>query len=271
MRRFIYRVLRILFGYHSQNLAGEAREYARKAGKPYHGNWFNWRCWFYFGNRDKCPNKTLAIEVSSGWGFRWGFSADGSEREYMITFWIPFIQFYVTFGGFLWDFCYPKCHKEICVKLHDKGMWVSIWKNPFSWSASDKNRWYRDFCIHPLDIIFGRIIYLSDDIETVQVPFAMPEAHYTLTIKRFRSTWMRPRLPWFKHELLRAEIKPSKPVPVPGKGENSYDCGDDAIHSLTCPATTVGEAVGSFFESIDRQRTRYGAGLCEYADRGTKC
>ena len=36
-----------------------------------------------------------------------------------------------------------------------------------------------------------------------------------------------------------------KPIPVPGKGENSWDCDDDAIHSSHGPHSTVHQAVAA--------------------------
>ena len=49
-------------------------------------------------------------------------------------------------------------------------------------------------------------------------------------------------------------------IPVPGKGENSWDCGEDATFSLSCPSTTISEAIGEMVKSCMRTRERY-AGL----------
>ena len=51
-----------------------------------------------------------------------------------------------------------------------------------------------------------------------------------------------------------------KPIPVPGKGENSWDCDDDAIHSSHGPHSTVHQAVAALVASGYRERTRYGSG-----------
>lgn len=51
-----------------------------------------------------------------------------------------------------------------------------------------------------------------------------------------------------------------KPIPVPGKGENSWDCDDDAIHSSHGPHSTVHQAVAALVASVYRDRTRYGSG-----------
>lgn len=52
-------------------------------------------------------------------------------------------------------------------------------------------------------------------------------------------------------------MKMEEPVPVPGKGENDWDCGDDAIHGSTFAATTIPEAIGKMVGSAMRTRERY--------------
>lgn len=54
------------------------------------------------------------------------------------------------------------------------------------------------------------------------------------------------------------EIEPDKPVPVPGKGESDYDCGDDAIYSISTGGQSVESAVAKMVESALRDRRRYG-------------
>jgi hypothetical protein len=58
--------------------------------------------------------------------------------------------------------------------------------------------------------------------------------------------------------MVRAEITPDKPIPVPGKGENSWDCDDDASYGMTCAAQTPAEAVAHYSASIQRDRQRHG-------------
>jgi hypothetical protein len=56
----------------------------------------------------------------------------------------------------------------------------------------------------------------------------------------------------------RANLDIERGVPTPGKGENSWDCGQDATYGLTCPASTVEEALASLRASVMRDRERYG-------------
>ena len=47
-------------------------------------------------------------------------------------------------------------------------------------------------------------------------------------------------------------------LPIPGKGENSWDCGDDAYYSIGTPAATAMEAVEYAADRVLETRRRYG-------------
>jgi hypothetical protein len=92
------------------------------------------------------------------------------------------------------------------------------------WS-SDIPKW-RHGNFNPVDFLFGRQKYSEDVLETVPVSLAMPEKTYTGTVKLLRSKWKRPRA-WWTQTILYAHIDVPGGVPFPGKGENSWDCGED--------------------------------------------
>jgi hypothetical protein len=48
------------------------------------------------------------------------------------------------------------------------------------------------------------------------------------------------------------------PVPFPGKGENSWDCGEDATHGYYGPAASIEDAVGNLVTSTLKRRRKYG-------------
>lgn len=85
----------------------------------------------------------------------------------------------------------------------------------------------------------------------------MPEHPYPATVRLFESTWKRPRWP-FARRMVRAEIEVEGGIPHPGKGENSWDCDDDATYSLTCQARTAEDAVAKLVGSVLRDRRNYG-------------
>lgn len=88
----------------------------------------------------------------------------------------------------------------------------------------------------------------------------MPEANYPATykIERLIATWpdrlgfLRPAKVWY-----RVDVEPGMPVPVPGKGENSWDLDDDAIGSLSVPGRDVETAIAALVASALRTRRRH--------------
>jgi hypothetical protein len=144
---------------------------------------------------------------------------------------------------------------EISVRWFEGGLWWSLWHPTMEWSSKTP-RW-RHGHWDPIDSLLGRDAYSSVDIRTEDVVVPMPEHGYAAKVRLFESTWRRPRWP-LARRLLRAEIAVEGGIPHPGKGENSWDCGDDATYSLTCQARTAEEAVGHLVASVLRSRTRYG-------------
>lgn len=92
------------------------------------------------------------------------------------------------------------------------------------------------------DVIWGSAVYSSTVVEECEVRIAMPEGSYIVQVKMTDDQWKRPRKLW-PNVIRRAHIECPVGIPKPGKGENSWDCGQDATYGLTCPASTVEEAV----------------------------
>ena len=116
-------------------------------------------------------------------------------------------------------------------------------------------------CWHPLDTFFGRTAHSEEVIGTTSTVIPMPEKAYPCTVIMKRETWKRPRLPWASYRHIRAHIECEDGVPHPGKGENSWDCDDDATFGLCCKADTVEEGIGKFVQSVLRDRRRYGGSV----------
>lgn len=176
------------------------------------------------------------------------------------------LMFHVSVPGFSFYFAvagvFPrrwKTHdlgRHTGIRVFDWGIWFDIWTDGNRWSRSLP--WYaKTICIHPLDVIFGRQAYSDRPVEERELSVAMPEANYPVRIEIKECIWKRPRSP-FKLKILRAYVTPMKPVPVPGKGENSWDCDEDAIHSSVFPCETIGDALTKFTADLLKTRHRYG-------------
>jgi len=130
----------------------------------------------------------------------------------------------------------------------DDGGWASAWPKwayvHFRWDSI-------------LDWILGKAKHSTTvgSKEVVEVP--MPEGTYLAQVTLQERVWKRSRWPW-PRRTKGSEIEVEGGVPVPGKGENSWDCGEDAIHAQHNWETTVEGSVAALIRSVLQQRRRYG-------------
>lgn len=188
---------------------------------------------------------------------------------------VPFLfSFHISFQ----DIAYTKWYQWFVKHLTPKGMgecdaaaWprrigadvcvdtfhLYLWNNPTYWERGQP--WWWDISITPMDVIFGRQQYsTSEKTEHKAFTKNIPETWYELKIETYVATWRRPRWPWWpmtKH-INRAEVTPSRPVPIPGKGENAWDMDEDATHGMTLMADTWEEAAQRFEESVMETRAK---------------
>lgn len=193
------------------------------------------------------------------------FSSEG-ESSICIHVAIPFIgSFFFIVDGARWTKRLPfmgntwdNNSREIGFSWYDGYLSVRLWcRDGNSWSRGD--RWWhfkQPILINPADIFLGRQKYSEETLEEGETTVPMPEADYPATYRLFRATWKRPRWPW-PLIILRANIAVEGGIPVPGKGENSWDMDDDAIFSMTCAAATKEEATQIYKESVLRDRMKY--------------
>lgn len=179
-----------------------------------------------------------------------------NDEDIVLSVALPPVAFWLHFEGLPWRRLWDALDGHtLSLSVHDWTLWWVVWKDDSSWSSKTP-RW-RHGCWHPADTFLGRWAY-SDRVERTQrVVIPLPEGNIEGTVEMHLSTWKRPRWPW-PRTMLRATIKPDRAAIVPGKGENSWDCGDDAIYELTCPAKTPALAVAAYVEAVLRDREKYG-------------
>jgi hypothetical protein len=227
--------------------------------------YLNGRCVFSMewnpGNRHFC---TLHIDWGGG----------DTDQDLSLTFGFPFIGFYsfsldgllpewLIDGDWVESMARPgrklklPIARKIGLSIHDGTIWFSIWSNPMEWRS--KQPWWWEFNFNPADFFLGRQKYSAENMEAEQTFITLPEGHYPVKVTLFESTWKRPRWPWPK-KMIRAEIDCGEHgIPShAGKGENDWDLEDDLTYSMTCPASTVEQAVQMLQDSLLRDRKRYG-------------
>jgi hypothetical protein len=152
----------------------------------------------------------------------------------------------------------PLMPRKIGISIHDNSIWWSVWQPVWEWSS--RHPWWWGGSINVVDILLGAQKYSTESGGHEYGTVRMPEGEYPCLIEFEHARWKRPRWP-FDLRITRAIVTPHTPIPVPGKGTTSYNCGEDAIHSHSAPAKTVGEAVASITKSVLSTRERYGGSI----------
>lgn len=146
---------------------------------------------------------------------------------------------------------------KLAWSVHDWAIWWNAWRDNGSWDSSVP--YWRNGCFHIDDFFLGKAKYSQRTLSQQTVKIAMPEGSYDATVAIDERSWKRPR--WFVKRLVGSDVKIPKGIPFPGKGENSWDCGQDAVFGQSNSADTVEKAVASVVESVLRSRRRYGGSI----------
>lgn len=248
-----------------QDLRGEFKEGAeRKAARR---GWFchYGRAWLHApGNVFQLSWHFGSRRCSIGAGFS---NRSFSEEAITLNMGIPFVgSFYFLIDRADWVKRLPGIGKgwedgerELGISWSDGYLHLSLWCRPgHDWSRGD--RWWhfkQPILWNPADFFLGRNKYSDRELETGTTEVTMPERTYPATYRLFESTWKRPRWPW-PLRIVRGEIEVEGGIPIPGKGENSWDLDDDATYSLTCPATSPADLIEKMRASVLRRREKYG-------------
>lgn len=176
-----------------------------------------------------------------------------------ITFSIGcFIQFYISLSIFkLYSWFYKH-------KITNRALSFDFWFNngfPISLNLmSDTMCWKNGdwkWCCDISRKLKGKFTVSKKIIETNFVLIPMPEKTYKGHAVLADWTWHYPR--WFSKTIRRCEIGVPGGIPHPGKGENSWDCGDDATFRLTTgKVRSIAEAVGKLVGMVLESRVKYG-------------
>lgn len=194
-------------------------------------------------------NKVHIEWVSLSGDLRFSFGI-GDESKWGFTLGLILFTLYFHWDG------HSLRDREFSIYFYNKSLWIYLWHDPMGgWWSKDK--WYKKgIVIHFDDLFLGKSKYSSEVMETKNVLIPMPEGSYKATINMELCTWKRKR--WFAQKLLRADIKLESPIPYMGKGENSWDCGEDGMYGLSCCANSIENAISKCVESAMESRRKYG-------------
>lgn len=194
---------------------------------------------------------------------------DGGENDITVSAAIPGAAFWLSCEGLPnelfkllgldWEtvreskFGTHGLHRQIGVSFDRERVSLrwDIWAPQGYWSK-EIPRWM-DGHFEIADAILGEHVYSERNFPMQHVEIPMPEGTYKATLVMQLATWKRARWP-FPLTVMRAKIEVPEGIPVPGKGENSWDCGPDALYGTTCRANTPEAAIATLVESVLRTR-----------------
>lgn len=157
--------------------------------------------------------------------------------------------------------CRVRRSRELSLSVYDSVVWLKLWKDPDGdWRSYDP--WWRKsvIALHVVDWILGEWKHESTDRDLGDVLVPMPEGCYVAQAKETKRVWRRR----FGIINRRTDVSLTFEVGIPcaGKGENSWDCGDDGLYG--CGGDTLEKAIGNAVASSLASRRKHG-----YDSKGT--
>jgi hypothetical protein len=220
--------------------------------------WRAGRYFIYLGQYRKAGRRSIGLEWTSGlrgWlGFR--FQWGGEEQDFQLMLGLGLVTIWITTESWLpWEHRIKSKHTT-GIMYSSGGVTAHLW-------AEEKYANYisREYYIRPLDKVKDKILgkrKYSTEVISEHNEVITLDKDYPVFISMEIATWKRPR--WFPLNLHRPQIKMQ--VPVPGKGDNSWDLGEDCIYDVTMAGRktpyTVEEVLLLEKESIMKTRLKYG-------------
>ena len=193
------------------------------------------KTWF-IGSHDAC------IEASmTGWmqSFRLIFQVDPYDRDVCISFGWG-LSFWFTFSNILPKFWYPKEKREIGIRFDREFFRWNFWNEP--WEGPDNHWSYGSFDFRRFFLGNMTADWINHETEIFTLPFE--EGNYQVHVTRRTLVRKYPR--WFTETQRSFEVKVGyynskkkfirQCIPHEGKGENSWDQGEDGTYASSFSA-----------------------------------
>lgn len=186
---------------------------------------------------------------------------DPGERDYVFHIALG-IGIWITLARIFPNSWYPKDYdtRQVGLQFHHGDFWWNFWMPTDSWNSDDP-RWRRGSTSFETWIKGKHIVDTFRDIanvETFHLPFY--EGVYKVVVTRIAYVHRWSRWPW-KKKYMKWEVEAPVPIPHEGKGENSWDQGEDGTYSSSFSgnkAKTPFDAALYFWKSNMEVRQRYG-------------
>lgn len=190
-------------------------------------------------------------------GFKFRAGGWGEDDDFSLYLGIGILNFHFGFENFLPRKWLPKFRRELGIQWFHEFIWIDLWSTEQICGDEPDNKPWQDISICPPDRLFGPMKYESTVVEERELLICMPEKVYRAQAQLTDDTWKRPRLPW-RRVVRRAHVEIPEGIPFPGKGENDWDCDDDAQYGATLPAESLEEAETLIRQNILEMRQERG-------------
>lgn len=143
--------------------------------------------------------------------------------------------------------------REFDFSISDWTIRLTPWGRWGEWVSVDP-WWIRGLTLDLKRLVLGRTTYAAEELALVPCDVPMPEGYYQAVAKVQRVTRGRER--WFKRTAQEVQLEIQRGIPFAGKGENSFDCGDDGLFGIS--GDSIDDAIRRARESVLRSRALYG-------------
>lgn len=208
-------------------------------------------------NGNGCPSLYFSWSVPTSF-CHLKFYVGGEDRSVMISLACKLFVVWLAIENVLPSWLANKIskydHERITgISFHDGILWLDFWCDDSGYSSGWKGI---DVNLNVVDFLLGRAKFSQEEIlKEDRMIEIEPGENYLVKIKFVKVNWRRR---WTSSTDFQVEIKPNIPIPIPGKGENSWDIDDDAIYESSISAKSLNEGILKFIANIKRDRIRYG-------------
>lgn len=240
-------------------------------GKSYDKQWFKY---------ELCSGPSFKIKYQHG---------HHSNSESMLVLGLFFFTIYLTFflpNSWYWRRKYTNpTSGRTATFIDDREYGFAIYNWSFVWSwhlkpmeYSYKDPWWMHFTIHFDELLLGRRETLEQRlVEVSDIYFMLGEKEFKIDKASFtKRSGFRRHIPFslYHKQWYAVDISVERPPQYSGKGENSWDCGDDGIYGIfqewkgTTPSfgvtNTLAQEVADYYVSgVLKNAKRYGGSSSE--------
>lgn len=237
---------------------------------PWHG-----RGWYRFNSILKASGREIWADFQETLNIEWNVGRPRlrldfgiqDDPEETLSFAIGFL-----FAGIHVHLDSPRLSKWIRAKAgesyeskfsfywYEWAYWLQLWGS--DWSSSSSDPWYKKMHVFHIDDFFlGKTKYTTEEHWKKPIEFEFDGQKYQATATFEVSTWKRPR--WFSDVREYMDISFDSTICAPpqfaGKGENSWDQGNNSIWGTRYQTDSIDVAIDQYRADVLKNRKRYGA------------